>query len=114
MENLGRYAIDALLAGLLGIIIRYGIPCIKSLVTQSRFAFLKKWVQTAVMAAEQKIRGSKMGQEKKAWVVSLLEKVGFAADETVDALIEAAVKYMNDAAAQAETALIQAQKELGP
>ena len=54
------------------------------------------WVNIAVTAAEQIFTGSGRGEEKKEYVLKFLEERGFKVDfETLDALIEAAVKKLN-------------------
>ncbi|GEM_PF-2037703 len=106
MENIGTYILDAVLAALLGVILRYGVPYIKALITAKNFAFVSGWVDKAVAAAEQTIQGSGLGEKKKAFVIGLLSELNIVVDNTVDAMIEAAVKVLNDtidrAAAKAE------------
>jgi len=94
IDTIGTYVLDAVLAAALGVLLKYGVPYIKSLITAKNLAFIKTWVDTAVAAAEQTITGSGMGAEKKAWVIALLEKMEIIVDDTVDALIEAAVNAL--------------------
>jgi hypothetical protein len=89
---------DIAIAVILGIAARYGIPYIKSLLSAKKLELAASFIQKAVEAAEQKIKGSKMGEEKKEWVLSLVRGAGIIAVETAEALLEAAVKAMNDAA----------------
>lgn len=99
MDSLLGYIFDALLVLALGVMIKYLIPWIQSLITKQNFSALSGWIQAAVAAAEQTIQGSGMGAQKKTFVVNLLHELGVTADSTVDALIEAAVKKLNDTAA---------------
>ncbi len=105
MENLISYILEGLLALFLGVVLRFGIPYLKSLLKAKNFAFVSCWVDAAVAAAEQTIQGSGLGEKKKAFVVALLDKLHIAADDTVDALIEAAVKKMNEAVDSAAKAI---------
>jgi hypothetical protein len=95
METLGTYLLDFVLAVILGLFIKYAVPYIKSKITAENLSFIKTWVENLVAAAEQTITGSKMGATRKAWVKTMLEKLGIVADETVDALIESAVLALN-------------------
>ena len=92
----GTYILDAII--LIGLIlyVRYAAPYITSIANVKNFDFVSGWVDKAVDAAEQKIKGSGMGEERKEWVINLLNSIGIIADDAVDALIEAAVKAMND------------------
>jgi hypothetical protein len=108
MNSIAVYILDALIAIIVGVFVKIGIPYIKSLITEKNLAFVTEWVDRLVDAAEQKIQGTKLGDERKAYVISILEKIGVEVDETIDALIEAAVKNANliadTAAVVAETA----------
>ncbi|SMC92103.1 phage holin, LLH family [Papillibacter cinnamivorans] len=99
MDSLLGYILDALLVLALGVTVKYLIPWIQSLITKQNLSVLTNWVQAAVAAAEQTIQGSGLGAQKKAFVVNLLHELGISVDSTVDALIEAAVKKLNDTAA---------------
>jgi phage I-like protein len=104
MENCILQVLSALLAV---IITRYAVPYVKANLTMKKFAFINGWINKAVAAAEQSIRGSKLGTKKKEYVIKLLKQVGITVDETVDALIEAAVKEMNNNIDKASTELAQ-------
>lgn len=97
MSELATYILDGLLALLVGTLLKFGVPYIKSLLTAKNMSFISGWVDTAVAAAEQTIQGSGLGEKKKAYVIALLEKLEIIVDDAVNALIEAAVKKMNDA-----------------
>ena len=54
------------------------------------------WVQIAVSAAEQIIKGTKAGADRKAWVKNFLNNMGFDADlDWLDAMIESEVEKLN-------------------
>lgn len=99
MENLLSYILDALLVLALGVVVRFGVPWIQSLIAKQNLSVLTVWIQSAVAAAEQTVQGSKLGEQKKALVIKLLNELGVSVDSTVDALIEAAVKKLNDTSA---------------
>ena len=95
----GTYILDAILIVGVGLIlyVKYAAPYITNMADVKNFDFISAWVDKAVTAAEQKIKGSELGEERKEWVINLLESLGIIVDDAVDALIEAAVKAMNDA-----------------
>jgi len=97
MDSIATYILDGVLTIALGFLLKYGVPYVKSLLTAKNFAFMSGWVEKAVLAAEQTIQGSGLGEKKKAFVISLLEKLEIVVDDSVDALIEAAVKKMKEA-----------------
>jgi len=103
METIGTYILDTVISAILFIVVRYGIPYVKELTAAKHFSVVTGWVEKAVSAAEQTIKGSGLGDEKKIFVISLLHKVGIVIDDTTDAMIEAAVKTLNDAASAAAT-----------
>lgn len=68
------------------------IPYIKSKVSAEQLDAIKFWVNIAVEAAEMIYTGTGRGQEKKAYVVKLLNSKGFTLNpEEIDSIIEAAV-----------------------
>lgn len=68
------------------------IPYIKSKVSAEQLDAIKFWVNIAVEAAEMIYIGTGRGQEKKAYVVKLLNSKGFTLNpEEIDSIIEAAV-----------------------
>jgi hypothetical protein len=106
MESITQYALETVSAVAVTIITVYLVPFIKGRLAQVNGEKLDKLIDKAVQAAEQTIRGSGMGAERKAWVVALLGKTGVIVDDMVDAMIEAAVKAMNDAVTKlADTAV---------
>ena len=71
------------------------IPWIKAKVSAEKLAEIQKWTTIAVEAAEMIYRESGMGEAKKKYVDGYLKSKGYTLDQdTVDALIEAAVKEM--------------------
>ena len=99
--------ITKLVLGILELIVSgailYLIPIakqfIKSKLTERQYSDLEYFSSILVDAAEQKYVGSKMGKEKKEYVLNQLREKGFAVDEAeLDAFIEAAVKRLKDAA----------------
>ena len=72
------------------------VPYISTKLSEAQLIELAKWVEIAVKAAEQIIKGTKVGQERKEWVLAYLRDRGFDLDDEevaaqVDALIEAFV-----------------------
>lgn len=97
MDNMSTYITQALILVLIGVITKFLVPYVKSQITTQKLSFIKTWVDSLVNTAEQKIQGSKMGDEKKKWVVDMLKKLGIVVDDSVDALIESAVFVLNNA-----------------
>ena len=88
---------EAIVALAVAIITSILIPYIKSKTTAEQQQNINAWVQIAVTAAEQIFNGSGRGAEKKEYVIAFLADKGFKIDEaSVDALIEAAVKALNE------------------
>ena len=68
------------------------IPHIKAKVSSEQLDTIKFWVNIAMEAAEMIYTGTGRGQEKKAYVVKLLNSKGFTLNpEEIDSIIEAAV-----------------------
>ncbi len=64
------------------------IPWLKEKLTAEKYENIRKWVSTAVNAAEQ-LYGSKTGQQKKDYVVSFLLSKGIVLDvDEITAMIE--------------------------
>ncbi len=97
VDTYGIYALDVILITGLVLYVKYVAPYITKIADVKNFDFISGWVDKAVFAAEEKIKGSKLGNERKEWVIDLLESVGIITDNAVDALIDAAVKAMNEA-----------------
>ena len=78
------------------ILVFVAVPFIRSKTTEAQFARLKKWVDIAVTAAEQTIKGSGKGSEKKAYVLEWLKLNGIKFDyDKADLLIESKCFAMN-------------------
>ena len=76
----------------------YLIPWIRGKIGQDKLDEITKWVNAAVLMAQQ-VYFAKTGAERKAIVVDLLKNILIAknisvSDEQLDILIEAAVKAM--------------------
>ena len=76
----------------------YLIPWIRGKIGQDKLDEITKWVNTAVLMAQQ-VYDAKTGAERKAIVVELLKDILIAknisiTDTQLDVLIEAAVKAM--------------------
>lgn len=86
----------AMIAGI-SMLIRYGLPWAGKAV--------KIYViDRLVAAAEQKIKGSGMGAEKKVDVISQLDALHIKVDDFVDDMIEAAVYKLNQRQKEIEAA----------
>lgn len=84
--------IQAILALMATLITTFLIPYINKKLSAEKVAELQKWVEIAVHAAEQ-LYGSKTGQQKKDYVISLLNSKGIKFDvDDVEAMIEAEVQ----------------------
>ncbi|MDP4153529.1 MAG: phage holin, LLH family [Bacillota bacterium] len=101
MNDLAKYILDGILTLAMGIALKFAVPYIKSLLNVKNFNFISAWVDKLVAAAEQTIQGTKMGATRKLWVINMLNKLGIAVDDGVNALIEASVKALNDAVDEA-------------
>lgn len=85
-----------LLAGF-SALIKYGIPWLGK--------FIKTWlIDRLVAAAEQKIQGTKMGADRKAWVNGQLDSLHIKLDGFVNAMIEASVFKLNQKQIEIATA----------
>lgn len=68
------------------------LPWLKNKLGAQRFSTAMEWVKIGAAAAEQVYSGPGRGEEKKAYVLSLLERAGVSLDsEALDAVIEAEV-----------------------
>lgn len=84
--------IEAVAALLAAVITAVVVPYIKSKTTTDQQKQINTWVQIAVSAAEQLYPGSKLGDEKKAYVIDWLKQHGVTVDaDKLEAMIEAAV-----------------------
>lgn len=88
---------EAIISLVAVVITAFVVPYVKSRISQAQFDELCIWAKIAVDAAEQIYRGSGRGEEKKAYVIKFLNEKGFKLDtDSLDALIEAYVKDIND------------------
>lgn len=76
----------------------YLIPWVRGKIGQDRLDEITRWVNTAVLMAQQ-VYNAKTGAERKAIVIDLLKDILIAknisiSDNQLDMLIEAAVKQM--------------------
>lgn len=85
---------------LLGLLLTtFLIPWIKLKVNTEKLEAVKKWTTVGVKAAEMIYKESGMGEAKKKYVRKFLESKGYKLDiDTVDALIEATVREMQQEA----------------
>lgn len=85
---------------LLGLLLTtFMIPWIKVKISTEKLEQMKKWTSVGVKAAEMIYKESGMGEVKKNYVRSFLESKGYKLDiDTVDALIEATVREMQQEA----------------
>lgn len=75
------------------------VPWIRLKVSTEKLEQVKKWTALGVKAAEMIYKGSGMGDVKKQYVRRFLESKGYQLDmDTVDALIEATVRDMQQEA----------------
>lgn len=83
--------LEAVIALVMAVLTGLAIPYVKSITTASQQEQIVKWVNVAVMAAEQ-LFDSDQGETKKDYVVEYLNSIGIAVEgEEIDALIESAV-----------------------
>lgn len=75
------------------------IPWIRTQISSEKLEQVKKWTSVGVKAAEMIYRESGMGEAKKKYVQEFLAGKGYNLDvDTVDALIEATVRQMQQEA----------------
>ncbi len=90
--------VNTLIALIAAIITAFVIPWVKSKTTAAQREEIEAWVRIAVTAAEQIYSGAGKGKEKKEYVLKFLEEKNLKIDEeSVDLMIESAVKNMNQA-----------------
>lgn len=93
---------EAIISLVAVIITAFVVPYVRTKISDAEFDRICIWAKIAVDAAEQIYQGSGRGEEKKAYVVKFLNEKGFKLDtESVDALIEAYVKDINDTVKEA-------------
>ena len=90
--------VNAVIALIAAVVTAFVIPWVKSKTTAAQREEINSWVKIAVTAAEQIYSGVGKGKEKKAYVIKFLEEKNLKIDEeSVDLMIESAVKNMNTA-----------------
>ena len=90
--------VNAVIALIAAVVTGFVIPWVKSKTTAAQREEINSWVKIAVTAAEQIYSGVGKGKEKKAYVLKFLEEKNLKIDEeSVDLMIESAVKNMNQA-----------------
>ncbi len=73
------------------------IPWVKSKTTATQREEIEAWVRIVVTVAEQIYLGAGKGKEKKKYVLDFLAEKNLKIDEdSVDLMIESAVKNMNE------------------
>ena len=100
--------IDAIIAFVSVFLPAYVFPMLKKKMSAEEYELLMKIAEQGVLAAEQIMSGSKLGKEKKEYVMNyikttLKEKNMTVNMEDINTAIEAAVKQMNEAKALSET-----------
>ncbi len=89
--------VNAVIALAAALVTAFVIPWIKSKTTAAQREEIEAWVRIAVTAAEQIYSGAGKGKEKKKYVLDFLAEKNLKIDEeSVDLMIESAVKEMND------------------
>ena len=90
--------VNAVIALAAALVTAFVIPGIKSKTTAAQREEINYWVKIAVTAAEQIYSGTGKGKEKKKYVIDFLAEKNLKIDEeSVDLMIESAVKNMNQA-----------------
>lgn len=90
--------VNAVIALAAALVTAFVIPWVKSKTTAAQREEIEAWVRIAVTAAEQIYSGSGKGKEKKKYVLDFLAEKNLKIDEeSVDLMIESAVKDMNEA-----------------
>ncbi len=90
--------VNAVIALAAALVTAFVIPWVKSKTTAAQREEINAWVKIAVTAAEQIYSGSGKGKEKKKYVLDFLAEKNLKIDEeSVDLMIESAVKEMNAA-----------------
>ncbi len=90
--------VNAVIALIAAVVTAFVIPWVKSKTTAAQREEIEAWVRIAVTAAEQIYSGSGKGKEKKKYVLDFLAEKNLKIDEeSVDLMIESAVRNMNQA-----------------
>ena len=89
--------VNAVIALAAAVVTAFVVTWIKSKTTAAQREEIDAWVRIAVTAAEQIYKETGKGKEKKAYVLKFLEEKNLKIDEeSVDLMIESAVKNMNE------------------
>ena len=89
--------VNAVIALAAAVVTAFVIPWVKSKTTAAQREEIEAWVRIAVTAAEQIYSDAGKGKEKKKYVLDFLAEKNLKIDEeSVDLMIESAVKEMND------------------
>ena len=90
--------VNAVIALAAAVVTAFVIPWIKSKTTTAQREEIEAWVRIAVTVAELIYLGAGKGKEKKKYVLDFLAEKNLKIDEeSVDLMIESAVKNMNQA-----------------
>lgn len=90
--------VNAVIALIAAVVTAFVIPWVKSKTTAAQREEIEAWVRIAVTAAEQIYSGAGKGNEKKKYVLDFLAEKNLKIDEeSVDLMIESAVKNLNQA-----------------
>ena len=93
--------INAAIAVLAALALRFVVPWLKSKTTETQRKDLEAWVKIAVAAAQQ-LYYQEDGAKRKEYVLKFLAEKGFDInDEAIDSAIEAAVLELHRALAEA-------------
>ena len=90
------------LVGVVLLVTGFVLPYIKATIGTEKYNLIIKYISQAVNSAEQIFGGEGTGEQKKAYVIyiiqNVLNKVGYKlTEDELNMLIESAVKAMNDA-----------------
>jgi len=82
--------------GILGVLVTSVlVPYLKKKLDITKLDEVKEWINEAVYAAEETFKDPKAGAKKKEYVVAFLNDKGVKIDDqTIDLLIQSAVKLM--------------------
>lgn len=110
MDNLFLKALEAILTVGIIIFIRYFVPYVKEKIAMSKYDWLVDVISDAVNAAEQTIKGSKVGSVRKDKVVAYIETIvqKYHIDitsEQIDSIIESCVYALKVATSATDDAV---------
>ena len=87
--------VNGIISLIAAVVTAFVVPWIKSKTTAAQREEINAWVRIAVTAAEQIYKGEGKGKEKKKYVLDFLAEKNLKIDEeSVDLMIESAVKNM--------------------